>query len=280
MMLMVASGLCFVCVAVLVRWVGPSLPAAQAAFIRYFFGTLMLASVFYRLLKGEQRIVSPGLNISRGVAHALAVILWFFAMARIPMAEVTAIGYLTPVVVTVAAAIFLKERLQARRLIAVVIGFIGVLIILRPGFRELSLGQLAQLGTTPLFAASFILTKKLTETESNSVIVAVLSLVCTLTLMIPAIFVWVPVSLREYVLLFSTAAFATLGHLTLTHAFRCAPIAVLQPVTYLQLIWATLLGVLLFGDLIDGYVVLGGAVLVLSTTYIAHRETVLAARGS
>ena len=279
-MLMAASGLCFVCVAVLVRWVGPGLPAPQAAFIRYFFGTLMLAPVFYRLLKGEQRIVSVGLNIGRGVAHALAVILWFFAMARIPMAEVTAIGYLTPVVVTVAAAVFLGERLQARRLVAVVIGFIGVLIILRPGFKELSLGQLAQLGTTPLFAASFILTKKLTETDSNTVIVAVLSLVCTITLMIPAVFYWVPVSMREYVLLFLTAAFATLGHLTLTHAFRSAPISVLQSVTYFQLIWATLLGVLLFGDLIDGYVVVGGAVLVLSTSYIAHREAVLAGRDS
>ena len=152
-MLMAASGLCFVCVAVLVRWVGPGLPAPQAAFIRYFFGTLMLAPVFYRLLKGEQRIVSVGLNIGRGVAHALAVILWFFAMARIPMAEVTAIGYLTPVVVTVAAAVFLGERLQARRLVAVVIGFIGVLIILRPGFKELSLGQLAQLGTCLLYTS-------------------------------------------------------------------------------------------------------------------------------
>ena len=208
-MLMAASGLCFVCVAVLVRWVGPGLPAPQAAFIRYFFGTLMLAPVFYRLLKGEQRIVSVGLNIGRGVAHALAVILWFFAMARIPMAEVTAIGYLTPVVVTVAAAVFLGERLQARRLVAVVIGFIGVLIILRPGFKELSLGQLAQLGTTPLFAASFILTKKLTETDSNTVIVAVLSLVCTITLMIPAVFYWVPVSMREYVLLFLTCLLYT-----------------------------------------------------------------------
>ena len=219
---------------------------------------------------------APGLMVVRGVAHGLAVILWFFAMARIPMAEVTAIGYLTPVVVTVAAAVFLGERLQARRMTAVIIGFIGVLVILRPGFQELSVGQLAQLATTPLFAASFILTKKLTSTDSNTVIVAVLSLVCTLTLFLPAAFSWSPVSLREYVLLFLTAGFATLGHFTLTHAFRCAPIAALQPVSYLQLIWATLLGVMLFGDLIDIYVVIGGAILVLSTSYIAHRESAIA----
>jgi len=276
MLYMAASGLCFVMVAVLVRWVGTDLSAPQAAFIRYLFGTLMLAPVFFRIARGELRVNSIRLNLVRGVAHGFAVILWFFAMARIPMAEVTAIGYLTPVVVTVAAAVFLRERFQARRLIAVILGFIGVLVILRPGFQTLSLGQLAQLGTTPLFAASFILTKKLTETESNTVIVAVLSLVCTLTLLVPAAFNWSPVSMYEYGLLFLTAAFATLGHFTLTHAFRCAPIAAVQPVTYLQLIWATLLGVILFGDLVDMYVVLGGAILVLSTTYIAHRESVLA----
>jgi len=273
---MAASGLCFVLVAVLVRWVGTDLSAPQAAFIRYLFGTLMLAPIFFRMVRKELRVHAPGLMVVRGVAHGLAVILWFFAMARIPMAEVTAIGYLTPVVVTVAAAVFLGERLQARRMTAVIIGFIGVLVILRPGFQELSVGQLAQLATTPLFAASFILTKKLTSTDSNTVIVAVLSLVCTLTLFLPAAFSWSPVSLREYVLLFLTAGFATLGHFTLTHAFRCAPIAALQPVSYLQLIWATLLGVMLFGDLIDIYVVIGGAILVLSTSYIAHRESAIA----
>lgn len=235
----------------------------------------MLAPIFLRIMRRELRVNSPRLIVVRGLAHALGVIFWFFAMARIPMAEVTAIGYLTPVVVTIAAAIFLGEKMQARRLMAVVVGFIGVLIILRPGFETLSIGQLAQLATTPLFAASFILTKKLTETDSSTVIVAVLSSVCTLALLVPAVFNWSPVSLQQYGLLFLTAGFATLGHFTLTNAFRNAPIAALQPVTYLQLIWATLLGVMLFDDAVDHYVVLGGAILVLSTTYIAHRESVL-----
>ncbi len=273
---MIASGLCFVCVAVLVRWVGPRLPAAQSAFIRYLFGTLLLLPVFFQLARKEAQINAFGTMIGRGVAHALAVILWFFAMARIPMAEVTAIGYLTPVVITIAAAVFLGERLQARRLIAIAIGFVGVLVILRPGFQELSIGQLAQLGTTPLFAASFILTKKLTETDSNQVIIAMLSLVCTLTLLIPASLNWVSVQPTEWLLLLLTAVFATLGHFTLTSAYRCAPIATLQPMTYLQLVWATILGVALFSDTVDMFVILGGAILVLSTSYIAHRESQLA----
>ena len=276
LLMMAASGLCFVLVAVLVRWVGTDLPASQAAFIRYLFGTLMLAPIFIRIARKELHVNAPGLMTVRGVAHGAGVILWFFAMARIPMAEVTAIGYLTPIIVTLAAAMFLGERLQARRIIAVIIGFVGVLVILRPGFQTLSIGQFAQLGTTPLFALSFILTKKLTDTDSNTVIVAMLSLICTVILFIPAVFNWSPVSMRDYVLLFLTAGFATLGHFTVTHAFRCAPIAALQPVSYLQLIWAILLGVVLFGDVIDIYVVVGGAILVLSTSYIAHRESVVA----
>jgi len=276
LLMMAASGLCFVLVAVLVRWVGTDLPAPQAAFIRYLFGTLMLAPIFIRIARRELHVNAPGLMTVRGVAHGAGVILWFFAMARIPIAEVTAIGYLTPIIVTLAAAMFLGERLQARRIIAVIIGFVGVLVILRPGFQTLSIGQFAQLGTTPLFALSFILTKKLTDTDSNTVIVAMLSLICTVILFIPAAFNWSAVSMREYVLLFLTAGFATLGHFTVTHAFRCAPIAALQPVSYLQLIWAILLGVVLFGDVIDIYVVVGGAILVLSTSYIAHRESVVA----
>lgn len=273
---MVVSGLCFVAVAVLVRMVGPGVPAPQAAFIRYLFGTLMLAPVLYRIASGEERVHALGVMCWRGVAHGLAVILWFFAMARIPMAEVTAIGYLTPVVVTVAASILLGEKLHSRRIIAVLFGLFGVLVILRPGFQQLSVGQLAMLCTTPLFALSFILTKKLTGTDNSTVIVTVLSVVCTLTLFVPAALHWTSVPLREMTLLFFTAFFATLGHFSMTYAFACAPIAALQPVTFLQLVWATLLGVLLFGDSVDFYVVAGGAILVISTTYIMHRESVLA----
>ena len=256
--------------------VGTDVPATQAAFIRYLFGTLMLVPVLYRIASGELRVHAPGIMFWRGVAHGLAVILWFFAMARIPMAEVTAIGYLTPVVVTIAASVLLGEKLHLRRVIAVLFGLLGVLVILRPGFQQLSVGQLAMLGTTPLFALSFILTKKLTGTDSSTVIVTVLSVVCTLTLLLPASLQWTSVPLRELTLLFFTAFFATMGHFSMTYAFKCAPIAALQPVTFLQLIWATLLGVVLFGDSVDFYVVAGGAILVVSTTYIMHRESVLA----
>lgn len=271
---MLLTGFCFLGVTVVVRYVGPRIPAAEAAFLRYLFGILMLTPIYLKLISGISKVHSWKLLSIRGVCHGLGVILWFYAMARIPIAEVTALGYLTPVLVTVGAAVFLGEKLHARRILAVLFGLFGVMIILRPGFTEIAIGQFAQLLATPLFAISILMTKRLTVNESTSIIVAILSIVCTITLAPFALLHWVTPNNTELFLLALTALFATLGHYTMTRAIKLAPLAVLQPVSFLQLLWATLFGVWLFAESIDAYVVLGGAILILSTTYIAHRESV------
>jgi drug/metabolite transporter (DMT)-like permease len=272
---MFVTGLCFLGVTVTVRYVGTDLPAAQAAFLRYVIGTLLLLPAFVRLASGDLVIRQPWVMIVRGVAHGIGVILWFYAMARIPIAEVTALGYLTPVVVTVAAAIFLGETLHTRRLVAVLAGFVGVMIIIRPGLQEISIGQLAQLATAPMFAISMLLTKKLTASNEPIAIVAVLSLVCTLTLLPPAVMLWVAPGIDDLMLLTLTAVLATVGHYTMTLAFSYAPLSALQPISFLQLIWATIAGYLLFAEPVDAYVVLGGIIIVASASYIAHREAKL-----
>lgn len=272
---MLVTGLCFVGVTVTVRYIGPSVPAAEAAFLRYVFGTMMLAPVIYRLFRGSLKVHSWRTMGVRGVSHGLGVSLWFYAMARLPIAEVTALGYVTPILVTLGAALFLGERLQLRRILAIALGLIGVMIILRPGVSVISVGQFAQLAATPLFAASFLLAKKMTGKEDLSVIVAGLSIVCTLTLLPGALLNWVNPTPGDIALLILTALFATAGHYTMTRAFSLAPLATLQPISFLQLLWATLFGVLLFGESIDIYVVTGGTILVISTSYIAHRESVI-----
>ncbi len=274
MLYMALSGLCFVGVTVIVRYVGTRIPAPEAAFIRYIVGALILAPVYWRMLSGNLRVVARKTLIVRGVVHGLGVCLWFFAMARIPIAEVTALSYLTPVLMTIGAALFFGEKLYTRRILAILFGLIGVFIILRPGFTSISIGQVAQLITAPLFAASILITKKLTDTDELSVIVASLSVICSITLLPLALLNWVTPNPVELLLLSLTAVFATAGHITLTKAITLAPISVVQPVTFLQLLWATLLGVWLFGEAIDQYVILGGTILVVSISYIAHRESV------
>lgn len=193
-------------------------------------------------------------------------------MARIPIAEVTAIGYVSPIFVTIGAALFLGEKLHLRRIGGVLCALLGALIILRPGFQEIGLGQLAQLCAAPLFATSFIIAKKLTGTQSSTMIVGMLSIGCTITLLPGAILQWQTPTVEEMLWLALTAALATAGHFTLTKAFQAAPITVTQPLGFLQLVWAALLGMLLFDEALDPFVFIGGAVVVGAATYISHRE--------
>lgn len=274
MVWMVLSGLCFVGVTVSVRYVGTRIPAPEAAFIRYVAGTFLLLPILLQIVRGQLMVRAWYTLLIRGIVHGVGVCLWFFAMARIPIAEVTALSYITPILMTIGAAIFFGEKLYTRRIMAIVFGLLGVFIILRPGFSEISIGQVAQLVTAPLFAASLLLTKKLTSTEQLSVIVATLSIICSITLFPFALINWVKPDFAELALLSLTGVLATIGHFTLTKALTLAPISVLQPVSFLQLLWATFFGVLLFGESIDGFVVLGGGILVISISYIAHRESV------
>ena len=273
---MVLTGLLFVCVTCIVRYLGSDMPAIEAAFIRYAIGLAIVSPVLPRLLRKLPEKDVMKLYVVRGLVHGIAVMLWFYAMARIPIAEVTAIGYVAPIFVTIGAALFLGERLHLRRIAGVVVGFIGTLIIIRPGFEDVNIGQLAQLTAAPLFAASFILAKKLTNRVDPGVIVFMLSLFCTMVLLPGAVLQWRTPTLEEVFWLGLTALIATTGHYTLTRAIGAAPITVTQPISFLQLVWAAILGVFLFGEALNFYVILGGALIITAVTYISHREALVA----
>jgi drug/metabolite transporter (DMT)-like permease len=275
---MLIGGLLFVGVTGIVRHLGSDLPATVAAFMRYLMGLVLLAPVLLRLAAYRPSARALGLYGLRGLVHGLAVILWFYAMARIPIAEVTAIGYTTPIFVTIGAAFFFSERLHMRRILAVAAGFAGAMLVIRPGFSAVSSGQLAQLAAAPLFAASYLIAKSLTHRESPAEIVGMLTLTSTLVLAPVAAASWQTPTLAETGWLALTAAFATAGHYALTRAFKAAPLTVTQPVTFLQLVWATLLGMLAFGEPFDPWVVGGGAVIVAAVSYITHREALAARR--
>ena len=269
---MLLTGLLFVCVTGIVRHLGTDMAAVQAAFLRYVFGLFLILPVLYRQVGTGLVPRRLGLHALRGLVHGVGVMLWFVAMARIPIAQVTALGYTAPIFTTIGAALFLGESLRARRIGAVLVAFAGAMIIVRPGIEEVSLGALAQLTAAPLFAASFLLAKKLTETESSSTIVAFLSVFVTLVLLPPALMVWRTPTWEELAWLFLTAVIATLGHYTLTRAFQAAELTATQPVSFLQLVWATLLGYYVFGEQPDVWTWIGGGVVVASVTYISHRE--------
>lgn len=270
---MVLTGLLFASVTGTVRYLGSDMPAPQAAFLRYAFGLVLTVPVLMRLGRQWLRPERPGLLVARGACHAVGVMLWFYAMARIPVAEVTAIGFTAPLFITIGAALFLGEQLRARRVAAVVVGFLGTLLILQPGIRIIEAGALAQLAAAPVLAGSYLIAKKLTESESSGAIVAYLSILVTVALAPLAALHWRAPTLEELALLFATAIFATAGHYTMTRAMRATELTVLQPFQFLQLVWASLLGLYAFGEVPRAGTILGGLVIVACASYLAHRET-------
>ena len=275
---MVFTGALFVMVTGLVKYLGPTMPAPQAAFLRYALGLILLVPMLpfregLRLQKHQLR-----LSVWRGVLHSGAVTLWFFAMARIPIADVTAMNYMAPIYVTIGAALFLGERLALRRLGAIAFALLGVIIILRPGFREIGAGHMAMVLATLFFGASYLLAKRLTDEMPAGLVVVLLSVIVTIALLPMALVVWVPPSGFDLIILFLVACIATLGHYTMTLAFKATSISVTQPVTFLQLVWAVTLGVVVFGEAVDPFVVLGGGIILGSVTFISWREATLQRR--
>ncbi|MDO5528784.1 MAG: DMT family transporter [Paracoccus sp. (in: a-proteobacteria)] len=269
---MLLTGLCFVGVNGIVRWLGDSLPAPQSAFIRFVFGLFFFAPVLLRL---------PRYNIPaelwprfafRGVLHVAAVICWFYAMTRIPIAEVTAIGFLNPIVVTIGAALLLGERISYLRITAIFVALLGALIVLRPGLRALDPGHLSQIGAALFFGSSYLIAKTLAERVPATVVVALMGLFVTILLAPIAWWVWVPPEPGQIAALGLVAVFATAGHYTMTRAFAAAPMSVTQPVTFLQLIWASLLGATVFAEPIDAFVLLGGGLMIAAISFITIRE--------
>ncbi|MEM9549812.1 MAG: DMT family transporter [Pseudomonadota bacterium] len=275
---MLVTGLCFVAVTAIVKYMGPRVPPAEAAFLRYVLGLVFLLPMLRSLMAARLTPRLWALFGARGLCHAIGVILWFFAMTRIPLAEVTAMNYLSPVYVTLGAALFLGEKLAARRIAAIVVALIGAAIILRPGFREVNDGHLAMLGTAIVFGGSYLLAKVLADEVSPPVVVGMLSIWVTLGLAPFALAEWVTPTIEDLGLLFAVACFATAGHYTMTLAFRAAPVTMTQPVTFLQLVWATALGALAFAEPVDVWVVIGGLVILCSITFITWREAVLKRR--
>ncbi|VDC33182.1 DMT family transporter [Pseudogemmobacter humi] len=262
MIWMLVSGLAMVGVNGVVKHVGTSLPAPQSAFIRFAFGAVFFLPMLLPILRAGYPAAIWRLFALRGVLHVAAVILWFYAMARVPVAEVSAIGFLNPVIVLVAGGLLMGEGLSARRVMVVLVAFAGALIVLRPGLREITPGHWAQMGATLFFAGGYILAKGLSARVPAGVIVAMMTFTSVIGLWPVALMVWVPVEAWQLGWLAAGAGFATLGHYAMTRAFAAAPLAVTQPVSFLQILWSAALGAVVFGERIDPWVILGGALII------------------
>ena len=193
-------------------------------------------------------------------------------MTVISIAEVTAIGYLTPIFVCIGAIIFFKESIKGFRAFAITLSFIGAMIILRPGFHEIKLGQYSMLLAAFVFSFSYLMVKYLAKTKSSLEIVGFLSLFTTIFLTPLALIHWVELNTDQISIIILISIIATLGHLTMTMAIKATAMTIIQPFTFLQLVWSVIAGIMLFDEKLDVFVIIGGVIILISTTYLSIKD--------
>ena len=270
---MLLSGVLFAIMTAAARHASVGLDPMQVAFLRYCLGFLFVMPFLVRRYRFRlPRTNRPALHIMRGVCHGIGVMLWFYGLVRIPLAEVQALSFLSPIFVTLGAMAFLGERADLRRLGAVLIAFGGTLVILRPTAQAIDIGAIALLATAPLFAVTELVAKLISRTESSANVVAIQSLVVSLTCLPLALMAWQTPTLLQLAWILLVAGLATLGHLAWIKALIAADVSATQPIKFLQLAWVAVLGFAIFGEVPDVMTLIGGAIIFASASYVATRE--------
>ncbi len=274
MLWMVGGGLCFSFLNTLARALSQQLDVYQAQFLRYLMGLLIMLPLVWRHGLQAYRPVNITGQFWRGGVHTLGLILWFTALPKIPLADMTAIGFTGPLFIMLGAAWFLGEPMRRDRWVAALIGFAGVLVVVLPKMTgEGGWYNLVMLASAPVFAASFLITKALTRYEKPGVIVLWQSLTVTVLSLPMALPHWQSPHALQWLAFLATGVLGTLGHYCLTRAFHTADISATQSLRFLDLVWASLLGWLVFADVPSSSTWAGALVILLATVWIARRES-------
>ncbi|MDB5840139.1 MAG: ribN 1 [Herminiimonas sp.] len=268
-----AAGLLFCVLNMLLRKMAMELDPFQAQFLRYLFGFLVMAPLIFR--SGFAAFLPTRISgqFVRGGVHAIGLCLWFFALPKIPLADMTAIGFTSPIFIMLGAAFFFKEAMRWDRWFAALLGFAGVVMVVAPKLSGAGgVYNLVMLASAPMFAASFLITKALTRYESAQVIVLWQALTVTIFSLPMALLHWQNPSAVQWFTFVLAGMLGSAGHYCLTRSFAAADISATQSVKFLDLVWASLLGWLVFADQISQSTMIGGTVICGATIWIARRE--------
>lgn len=267
------SGLLFSCLNATMRNITLSLDPFESQFLRYLFGILvMLPFVWRQGLKAYRPVNMTG-QLWRGAVHTLGLTLWFTALPHLGLADMTAIGFTGPIFIMLGAAWFLGEKMRGDRWIAAAIGFAGVLVVVAPKFTgQGGVYALLMLASSPVFAASFLMTKTLTRYESPGVIVLWQAISVTLLSLPLSLIHWTAPTIWQWIGFATAGIFGSLGHYCLTRGFRVADISATQSLRFLDFVWASLMGWLVFSDVPSHTTLIGALVILASTVWIARRE--------
>jgi len=261
----------------LVRFASDELHSFQIGFLRSVFGLIFLLPI---ILKGwdfsDLRVKRPKLHIIRGALSAMNTLAWFTAIAIMPLGEAVALNFTSPLFATLLAAIFLGEAVRARRWTATIVGFIGVLIVVRPGGETVQLGAILALGSALSIAVNVLLIRVMSQEDSTRAIVTTFNLAIVFFTLIPAMIVWTWPSPLMWAVTFAVGVTTTVAHLMLTKAMSLAEASAIVPLEFIRLPLAVLIGFVWFSEILDGWTILGATIIGCSAVYIARREAMAA----
>ncbi|MBL4627849.1 MAG: DMT family transporter [Roseicyclus sp.] len=269
---MSASTVGFAVMHTLIRYVSAELHPFQIAFFRNVFGILIFIPMLMRHGFAPFKTKRLPLHGLRGVLNIVAMFAFFTALSITPIARVTALSFSAPIFTAVLSVLILGERFRLHRWSAILLGFTGTLVILRPGIIPTDPGSILVLSSAFLWGITMIVIKVLSRTDSAMTITSYMNVMLAFFAFIPALWVWRTPSFETWGWLVIIGLSGTLAQLALTQALKEGETTVVLPFDFLKLIWVSLFGFWLFGEVADLWTWVGAAIIIASAFYMAHRE--------
>ena len=268
----ILASVCFALMSVTIRLAANGVDPLEVVFFRNVFNLLFMLPWFLKIGLAGLRTERVGLHFIRTASSLTSMFLWFTALTMLPLAEATSLSFTAPLFATVGAALFLAEDVRLRRWLAVGLGFVGALIILRPGIEVMTPGALLMITGSVFVATSILLVKVLSRTESPNTMVLMVALIATPISAIPLFWVWEMPQGINWLWLACVGAAATGGHLCFNRAMVNADASAVLPYEYTRLIFVALIGFFLFSEVPDAWTWVGSLVIFGAGIYIANRE--------
>ena len=258
------------------KYLSADLPIMQITWARYFFTVVFTLPIMFFFFN-KQLVWSdkPKLQILRGLILLFANICFFYSISVIALAKALTLAFIAPLIVTAFSPLLLGEKVGLKRWTAVVIGFIGSLVVIRPGFLEINLASVSALGTGFLYGFYLIITRKLSTSDNPLLTILITGMVGAVLVSLIIPFYWVKPTINQWSLMAGIGIFACIGHLFLILSLKYADASKLPPLGYTEIIPNVLIGYYFFSEIPDSWTYLGLVIIVLSGLYISRREKFL-----
>jgi drug/metabolite transporter (DMT)-like permease len=243
-----------------------------AGFFRFFLGLVIILPYIVKNKDAVLKTTHLKQHFLRAILGLPAMLIYFSALVLLPIEKLTAISFVVPLIVTILAVFFLGEKIYIYRTLALILGFSGMLVIIRPGFVDISIGVYMVLFSALLWSINIIITKKISKDDSAITILAYQSIFMSLLSFFIVLFFWEMPSLKTFIYLILAAMCGTVLHLTLNHAFKLVDVSMTQPYSFLNLVFASMIGYFVFDEMPDLYTWIGALIIFTGVLIISYRE--------